>query len=460
MKNFVTVAAMLAIVLTSHAQSLGYQDLALLFSQDDANGTARFTSMSGAFGALGGDISAMNINPAGLAVYNNSSFAGSFNSRSTDITANYYGTARKSQDQFVNLSQAGAVLVFANTYTSDWSKFAIGFNYRITKDFTNGFEAIGNSGIPTFRDFPLAENTEAIDYNIAEEQRFFNNYTGKITELNIAFSSVYKNKLYLGAALNFYDLNFSQRSTLVEYNRDENRNTLAAGLYQENATTGGGFSLNVGFIYKANENIRFGLSYQTPTLFSKLLEESNIVDNDGFMGDTEITVSNNNSSYDNTSGGNFPTQRFTYRLKTPSKLTASAAFVFGKKGLLSIDYSNKKYQNTKLSNADFSNENQFFQNELRNTHSFNVGSEWRFERFSIRGGYRFEQSPDRLALDSDHLKGYSFGGGYNFGNFKLDFAYTDNNRTAPYNFYPGFNVNSANLSIDNRIFTTTVTINL
>ncbi len=460
MKNFVTVAAMLAIVLTSHAQSLGYQDLALLFSQDDANGTARFTSMSGAFGALGGDISAMNINPAGLAVYNNSSFAGSFNSRSTDITANYYGTARKSQDQFVNLSQVGAVLVFANTYTSDWSKFAIGFNYRITKDFTNGFEAIGNSGIPTFRDFPLAENTEAIDYNIAEEQRFLNNYTGKITELNIAFSSVYKNKLYLGAALNFYDLNFSQRSILEEYNRGENRNTLAAGLYQENATTGGGFSLNVGFIYKANENIRFGLSYQIPTLFSELLEESNIVNNDGFMGNTEITVSNNNSSYDNTSGGNFPTQRFTYRLKTPSKLTASAAFVFGKKGLLSIDYSNKKYQNTKLSNADFSNENQFFQNELRNTHSFNVGSEWRFERFSIRGGYRFEQSPDRLALDSDHLKGYSFGGGYNFGNFKLDFAYTDNNRTAPYNFYPGFNVNSANLSIDNRIFTTTVTINL
>jgi long-subunit fatty acid transport protein len=460
MKNFVTVAALLAVVLTSHSQSLGYQDLAVLFSQDDANGTARFASMSGAFGALGGDISVMNINPAGLAVFNNSLFSGSFNSRNIDIRADYYGTSRKNQDQFLNLSQAGAVLVFDNAYKSDWSKFAIGFNYRITKDFTNGFEARGNSGVPTFRDFPLDENTETIDYNIAEEQRFFNNYIGEITELNIAFSSVYKNKLYLGAALNFYDLNFSQRSTLFEFNRDVDGNTLDANLYQENFTSGGGFSLNVGFIYKANENIRFGLSYQTPTLFSELLEESNILDNDGFMGDTEITVSNNNSSYDNTYGGNLPTQRFTYRLKTPSKLTASAAFIFGKKGLLSIDYSNKKYQNTKLSNADFSNENQFFQNELRNTHSFNVGSEWRFERFSIRGGYRFEQSPDRLALDSDHVKGYSFGGGYNFGNFKLDFAYSDNNRTAPYNFYPGFNVNSANLSIDNRIFTTTFTINL
>jgi long-subunit fatty acid transport protein len=460
MKNFITVAALLAVILASHSQSLGYQDLALLFSQDDANGTARFTSMSGAFGALGGDISVMNINPAGLAVFNNSLFSGSFNSRNTDIRADYYGASRKNQDQFLNLSQAGAVLVFDNTYQSDWSKFAIGFNYRITKDFTNGFEARGNSGISTFRDFPLDENMETIDYNIAEEQRFSNNYMGEITELNFAFSSVYKNKLYLGAALNFYDLNFSQRSILEEYNRDKNRNTLEANLYQENAATGSGFSLNVGFIYKANENIRFGLSYQTPTLFSELLEESNIVDNDGFMGDTEITVINNNSIYDNTSGGNFPTQRFTYRLKTPSKLTASAAFIFGKKGLLSIDYINKKYQNIKLSNADFSNENQFFQNELRNTHSFNLGSEWRFERFSVRGGYTFEQSPDKLALDSDHLKGYSFGGGYNFGNFKLDFAYSDNNRTAPYNFYPSFNVNSANLSIDNRIFTTTVTINL
>jgi hypothetical protein len=460
MKIFLTLAAMLAVVLSSYSQSLGYQDLAVLFSQDDANGTARFTSMSGAFGALGGDLSVMNINPAGLAIYNNSSFAGSFNSRTTAITASYYGASRKNQDQFLNLSQAGAVLVFDSAYESNWNKFAIGFNYRVNKDFTNGFDARGNSGIATFRDFPLDENTPTIDYNVAEEQRFFNNYTGEISEMNIAFSSVYKNKLYLGAALNFYDLNFSQRSTLVELNNDGNGNTLDANLYQENFTSGGGISLNAGFIYKANKSFRFGLSYQTPTLFTELLEESNILDNDGFVGDTEIIVSNDNIIYDNTAGGNFPSQRFIYRLKTPSKLTASAAIIFGKNGLLSIDYINKKYQNIKLSNADFSNENQFFQNELRNTHSFNVGSEFVFERFSVRGGYKFEQSPDKLALDSDNLKGYSLGGGYNFGNFKLDFAYSDNNRTIPYNFYPGFNVNSANLQIDNRIFTTTVTINL
>ena len=460
MKKILTLAALFAVTVVSYSQSLGYQDLALLFSKDDANGTARFTSMGGAFGALGGDISVMNINPAGLSVYNNSSFVASLNSRNTDIISNYYGNIRTNEDQFLNLSQAGAVLVFDSAYKSDWNKFAVGFNYRITKDFTGNYDVRGNSGVATFRDYPLDNNTPTIDYNVAEEQRFFNNYTGELNEMNIAFSSVHRNKLHVGVGLNFYDLNFSQRSTLVEFNNDGAGNTLDANLYQENFTTGAGFSLNLGFIYKATDNFRFGLSYQTPTWFTELLEESNIVDNDGFMGDTEISVSENNTIYDNTFNGNFPSQRFIYRLKTPSKLTASAALVFGKNGLLSIDYINRNYENMKLSNGDFSSENDFFTNELRNTHSVNIGSEWRFDRFSVRGGYRFEQSPDKLALDSDNLEGYSFGGGYNFGNFKVDLAYSNNNRTAPYNFYPGFNVNSANLSIDNSIFTTTLTINL
>ena len=190
------------------------------------------------------------------------------------------------------------------------------------------------------------------------------------------------------------------------------------------------------------------------------MEDTNIVDNDGFNGDAEISVSNDNIIYDNTVGNFFPTQQLIYKLKTPSNLTASAAFIFGKKGLLSIDYSNKGFNKIKLSSANFIEENQFFQNELRNTHNLNIGSEWRFDRFSIRGGYMYEQNPDKLAINSDNITGYSFGGGYNFNNFKLDFSYRDNNRTGIYNFYSGFDVNSAELNINNKIFTTTLTISL
>ena len=42
------------------------------YSSNDLNGTARSLGMGGAFGALGGDISAMSNNPAGLAVYRSS----------------------------------------------------------------------------------------------------------------------------------------------------------------------------------------------------------------------------------------------------------------------------------------------------------------------------------------------------------------------------------------------------
>ena len=137
MKKLFTIAILFVVTITSYSQSLGYQDLGVLFSQNDDNGSARFMSMSGAFGALGGDVSSMSINPAGIAVFQNSSFTGTFNSRNSSIKSNYYGNSLETQDKFFNLSHAGAVLVFDSAYQSDWSKFAIGFNYRITREKSN-----------------------------------------------------------------------------------------------------------------------------------------------------------------------------------------------------------------------------------------------------------------------------------------------------------------------------------
>jgi len=467
MKNIFISAIFIFTAFGSYSQSLSYQDLAILFSQDDKNGTARFTAMSGAFGALGGDISSININPAGLSVFNNSLFSGTFNSRSTEINSNFYGNNLANQNQFTNLSQAGAVLVFDSAYKSDWSKFAIGINYRITKDFDNNFFAQGNSGVATFTEYPLDINDPALIYDFADEQRFNNSFAGELSEVNFGFSSVYESKLHVGLGLNFYDLNFNQQSTLTEFNSDVDGNELDANFYQENFTTGTGFSANLGFIYRANQSFRFGLSYQTPTWFSEVIEDSNIVDNEGFFGDTEIIVSNDNLIYDNTADNFFPSQQLFYRLRTPSKLTASTAFIFGKNGLLSLDYSNKNYKGIRLSEDDFSAENQAFQNDFRNTHNLNIGTEWRLDKLSVRGGYSYEQTPflntnfnNGSALQLDDVTGYSFGAGYNFGNFKVDFAYSNSNRTGAYNFYSGFNVDAANLTLDNRFFTGTVSISL
>tara|TARA_R110001632_G_scaffold18712_12_gene57641 strand:- start:1543 stop:2928 length:1386 start_codon:yes stop_codon:yes gene_type:complete len=461
MKKLILFVAFAAVTFTSYSQSLGYEDLSLLFSRNDGNGSARFVSMGGAFGALGGDVSAMTINPAGISVFNGSNASITFQSRSTDFLTNYYGNSTTTQEDFFRVSNAGAVFTFDNTNSDEWSKLALGVNYRILADFENTFIARGNSGFASFDSFPLDNNLIPIVYDTAENQQFTNFNNGELSELSMAFSGVHNEKLHIGAGLNFYDLTFSQQSILNEANNDGNGNTLDARFYQENFTTGVGFSLSAGFIYKINKTFRFGLSYQTPRWFTEIIEETNITNNDGFLGDTEIEVSNDNIIYDNTVGGNLPTQELLYKLRTPSKLTASAAFVFGKFGLISVDYTSRNFNGLNLSGDDFSEENLFFDNQLRKTNSFNAGTEWRINKLSFRGGYRYEQNPAANALNTDNLNSYSLGFGYNFGTVKFDLAYTTSNRTGFYNFYPQYSqVQVAELEIDNTIITAGFSINL
>ena len=447
--------------MSSFSQALGYQDLALLFSKDQIAGTARFNAMSGAFGALGGDVSAIKINPAGAAVFNNSLATISLNTRNTATLSNYYNTTNSSNDNYFNFSQTGAVIVFDNYNSSNWNKVTFSFNYSIRNDFRNDFFASGNSGYTTFEEFPLDTNNPKTQYSIADAQNFSNNYSGDLSEYNFAIAGQYNKNLYVGLSFNSFDLKFSQKARLTELNSAANNSTLDVNFYQENITTGSGFSLGAGFIYKLGQNLRIGGAYETPIWFTSIVENTNIVNNDGFLGDTQMVSSEYNVVYDNTAGNYYPSQFFEYKLKTPGKMTASLAYVFGSNGLFSMDYTYKNYETMKLSKDNFTTENQFFSNELRNTFSLNLGTEWRFKAISLRGGYHFEQSPDKNAIDSDNIKGFSFGAGYKFNNASFDFSYQKNTQTALYNFYPQYNqVNAANLNIDHKIITATLTIYL
>jgi hypothetical protein len=55
----------------SHGQSV---EEILNLIRDNPIGTARYQSMGGAFGALGGDLSAININPASSSVFNDNQY--------------------------------------------------------------------------------------------------------------------------------------------------------------------------------------------------------------------------------------------------------------------------------------------------------------------------------------------------------------------------------------------------
>ena len=64
---------------------------ALRFSQDNLVGTARFSAMSGAFGALGGDFSSINVNPAGSAIFLNNQVALTLSTYNVKNKSNYFG---------------------------------------------------------------------------------------------------------------------------------------------------------------------------------------------------------------------------------------------------------------------------------------------------------------------------------------------------------------------------------
>jgi len=447
MKKLYLAVTLLCFGYFLNAQTLGYNDIGVLFSKEKINGTARYNAMSGAFGALGGDLSAIEINPAGAAVFLKSEFAISLDIRNTKTSADFYGNSLLSENEYTNLSQAGGVFVFRGYgNNSEWSNIALGFNYSIANDFENLWIAEGNSGYSPLTDY---YDYEPVVYVNAENQYFENLTDGKNNKYSFTIAAQHSDNLFLGASVNTYDVEYFQRTLTEEYNNDGNGNTLDLFSRQELLTYGNGVSFNFGVISKPSDNVRLGLAYQSPVWYT--------FSEDFVEYDDEIHLSSTNEIITEYSGIN----SFDYKLRTPSKFTGSFAYIFSTNGLVSVDYSLKNYSNIKLSNANFSAENQAFENDLENVGELRIGTEWRFDNFSVRGGYHFENSPYKSAVSSDNLEGFSLGAGYKFRGGKVDFSYQKATNTAPYNFYPQSNdVNSAELDFDTSKFTATLVLNI
>jgi long-subunit fatty acid transport protein len=394
----------------------------------------------------------MDINPAGAAVFLKSEFAVSANNRNTQLNANFYGNNEQTENDYTNLSQAGGVFVFRNFQGNQgWQNLAIGFNYSISNDFENQWFADGNSGYAPITD--LYDNDPVVYVN-SDGQHFENYTSGKTDKYTFSIASKYNDNLYLGAAISTYNINHYQNVLIEEYNNDGSNNTFDVSQTQELSTYGDGFSFNLGLISKPNENIRLGLAYQSPIWYT-LSEDS--IDYDVSIYENDLNITGDYNTGDTFSGKN----SFGYKLRTPSKLTGSFAYIFDKQGLISVDYSYKNYSNITLTNANFSAENQAFNTDLESVGTLRIGTEWRFENISFRGGYHIEKSPYKNALSSDDIDGFSLGAGFKFKGGNFDISYQKSKYTAPYNFYPQYNqVDATNLNIDNSKLTATLVLNI
>ena len=90
-----------------------YEDV-LRYNSFNHEGTSRFNSMGGAFGALGGDLSAIAINPAGSAVFNNGHFSLSFGSDKKANQASLLNSSNNFDKKNITLNQIGGIINFEN----------------------------------------------------------------------------------------------------------------------------------------------------------------------------------------------------------------------------------------------------------------------------------------------------------------------------------------------------------
>jgi predicted porin len=122
-----------------------------------------------------------------------------------------------------------------------------------------------------------------------------------------------------------------------------------------------------------------------------------------------------------------------YRIQTPGKWTGSLSYIFGKKGLISADVSTKNYSALRFkpkNDPGFADLNNFMSNALDNAIEVRIGGEYRIKQVSLRAGYRFEESPYKVDQAFGDLTGYSGGIGYNFGESRIDLAYSYDHRNS------------------------------
>ena len=444
----------------SIAQEMTTSD-ALRYAVDNMNGTARFRGMGGAFGAVGGDLSAISINPAGSLFFSNNFASASISNYNTNNNANYFGTKNKENYSTLDLNQIGSVLVFNdNSGSSDWNKISIALNYDNTNNFDNRLFTAGINPYNSISQYFVNQanfvaNTQFNDYqyemayetyiinphpttpnqfvsNVSPGGNYYqdfystsNGYNGKITA-NVASS--YKNKLFLGLNLNAHFTDYVVTTSLYENNNNPlNPNTqpTISNIVFDNqlSTYGSGFSFNLGAIYKVTNSFRLGASYESPTWYN--LNDELV--QDLYTYDNVNVPSGDESRYFGSPVFIFP----TYRLRTPSKITGSATYIFNKKGLISIDLATKDYSNIQFKNTnqnDFRDLNSQMSSEMKNAYEIRIGGEYKIKQWSVRGGYRFEESPYVVDTAMGDLTGYSAGLGYNFGENRLDISYSNTHR--------------------------------
>jgi long-subunit fatty acid transport protein len=441
---FITVSAMLV---SLAAFSQGEMD-ALRYSTNDLTGTARSVAMGGAFGALGGDISGIAVNPAGIGVYKSSEVAATMNFRNSRTETQLNNGAinkGKFSFSFDNMAFVGNV----PTYNDDVPLVNFGFTYNRLKNFdrTYSMRSAGDPGSPgSFTDI-MAQEAKGYKESDLEHNQFNKipyeswsavlGYNSFLINSEDAEGNTYKSILPLNGPsdkhvpfknnalqveekgyIHSYDFNAGTTiSDIVSlgltiavtdidyrinsfYDESLNANDDGFSLYNSLRTEGSGIQVKVGAILKPVKELRLGVAYHSPTWYRMTNYFSTAIDH---KLDRLPLVSKPEYK-----AGYFSSDVNTrdYDFSTPGKWTFSLAGVIGQTAILSFDYELTNYSSMSFAEPDKPNANMYdndrnkeIKEDFKNSATVRAGAEVRFTpQFSARVGYAWMESPVKNVL--------------------------------------------------------------
>ncbi|WP_294629351.1 TonB-dependent receptor [uncultured Bacteroides sp.] len=454
MKKITTFIYALSLVVgTATAQSV-YDGAKI--TDKDLNGTARFVGMGGAMGALGGDITTMGTNPAGIGIYRSHDVATSFSYSAHGMESNYEGnkfSINKNRWAFDNVGVVFATKI-GNRTPLRYVNF--GFNYKRSKSFYKNMSMAGMMGIvenPLEPDAPYyvsqtnsmaLQATDAERYvwdnsrehlDFGEAKKVLSNpnagwlgalgYLGGLTERDrldnepdlyipflpvepsSAFDSREKggiseydfnvsfninDRVYLGLTVGSYDVDYNKYSG---YDESYDRGE-GYSLESYNKMIGHGFDVKMGLILRPFEYspFRIGLAVHTPTFYNLTYTTSAIVTNDYRDFETDELKRIMVDTYDYVGD-----MQRDYRLVTPWKYNVSLGYTVGSSLALGAEYEYEDYSTMKFKysgnegGGDMEFENAEVKNCLKGEHTFRIGAEYKVvPQFAFRLGYNYSSA--------------------------------------------------------------------
>lgn len=418
---------------------------ALTVSPSQLRGSARFISMGGAFTSLGGDISCMTQNPAGLGMYRYSDIGLTFdvsfrNYKNVTNRGNY--SQNETRATFDNFGYVGVTNLNGAMRNFQWgfSYSRIGKFDRITSNYTDptntslsNYIASYTNGVSSdnlldVSDGPdpfesgedwlsiLAYNSLMINNTTANDRyaglyqngtngdaEVFQRERGYLDEYNIDFAGNVSDVVYWGVGVGIMDLNYTLESNYSESMAgaliyDDATKNLATGngyfnLYNWKTISGTGANIKLGVIVRPLDQLRIGIAVHTPTWMH--------LSHQGYGDVTQYNYTPDGTTDTNSNGYSTPDYDYKSRLTTPWRFMLGISGVVGGRAILSADYERVAYADMKMkqesgyygSFEDNTYANEDIKNNYRAANIFRLGAEYRIDNnWSVRAGYNYQSS--------------------------------------------------------------------